>query len=161
MALAAQQAQQTVRLQHTYNASPEQVFAAWSKPNALGQWFGPQSHKCKVEKFDFTMGGQYRIRMIPTGEEDADCAGDTRQDSVCAGLFVEIIENQRIAMSFDWIENGAPLGDSLLTIELKAIGDKTELNLTHERLPDAQLHKAHASGWLGSLHCLEEYLASI
>lgn len=39
MALAAQQAQQaqqTVRLQHQYNATPEQVFAAWSNPEALG-----------------------------------------------------------------------------------------------------------------------------
>lgn len=57
MALAAQQAQETVRLQHQYNATIEQVFSAWSDPNALGQWFGPHSHNCKVEKYDFTVGG--------------------------------------------------------------------------------------------------------
>lgn len=157
MALAAQQAQETVRLQHLYEAIPEQVFDAWSDPEVLGKWFGPHSHNCKVEEFDFTEGGQYQIRMIPVGE-DADCAGDTTQDSVCAGQFVEIIPNERIVMTFDWIENGAPMGDTLLTIELRPVGTKTELSLTHERLPDKQLRDAHESGWQGSLECLEEYL---
>ncbi len=159
MALAAQQAMETVRLQHLYNATAKQVFTAWSKPEALGKWFGPHSHNCKIEKYDFTEGGQYRIRMIPTGQ-DADCEGDPEQDSVCAGQFVEIVPNERIAMTFDWIENGAPLGDSLLTIEFKAVGDKTELTLTHERLPDEQLRNAHEGGWQGSLECLEEYLST-
>jgi len=161
MALAAQQAQETVRLQHQYNATIEQVFSAWSDPNALGQWFGPHSHNCKVEKYDFTVGGTYQIRMMPTGQvEDPDCHGDTTEDSVCAGQFVEIIPDKKIVMTFNWIENGADMGDTLLSIELKPLGDKTELTLTHERLPDEQLRDAHAGGWLGSLECLEEYLAS-
>ncbi|WP_455199087.1 SRPBCC family protein [Kaarinaea lacus] len=158
MALAAQQAQETVRLQHLYDATPEQVFNAWADPEALGKWFGPHSHNCVVEKFEFKEGGNYQVRMIPTGQ-DADCEGDTTQDSVCAGQFVEIIPNQRIVMTFDWIENGAPLGDSLLTIELSADGGKTRLMLTHERLPDEQLRDAHESGWQGSLECLETYLS--
>lgn len=158
MALAAQQAQETVRLQHQYDATPQQVFDAWANPEALGKWFGPHSHRCRVEDFNFTEGGQYQIRMIPTGK-DADCEGDTSQDSVCAGQFVEIVPNQRIVMTFDWIENGAPLGDSLLTIEIQPVGKKTELRLTHERLPDEQLRDAHENGWQGSLECLEEYLS--
>ena len=159
MALAAQQAQETVRLQHTYDATPEQVFAAWANPEALGKWFGPHSHTCKVEVFEFREGGRYQVRMVPTGK-DADCEGDPTNDSVCAGQFVEIIPNQRIVMTFDWIENGAPLGDSLLTIELSEDGDKTRLSLVHERLPDEQLRDAHESGWQGSLECLEEYLSN-
>lgn len=159
MALAAQQAQETVRLQHLYDASPEQVFNAWADPQALGKWFGPHSHSCEVEKFEFSEGGQYQIRMIPISN-DADCEGDPTQDSVCAGQFVEIIPNERITMTFDWIENGAPLGDSLLTIELSPVGDKTSLSLTHERLPDEQIRDAHESGWQGSLECLEEFLSA-
>lgn len=158
MALAAQQAQETVRLQHMYDATPEQVFNAWANPEALGKWFGPHSHRCRVEKFDFTEGGKYQVRMIPVGE-DADCEGDPTQDSVCAGEFVEIVPNQRIVMTFDWIENGAPLGDSLLTIEIQPVGNQTELKLTHDRLPDEQIREAHESGWQGSLECLEEFLS--
>ena len=145
-------------MQHQYDATPEQVFNAWANPEALGKWFGPHSHKCKVEKYEFFEGGQHQIRMIPTGA-DADYEGDTMQDSVCAGQFVEIVPNQRIIMTFDWIENGTPMGDSLLTIELLPLGGKTRLTLTHERLPDEQVRDAHESGWQGSLECLEEYLS--
>ncbi|MDH5409232.1 MAG: SRPBCC domain-containing protein [Gammaproteobacteria bacterium] len=158
MALAAEQAQATVRLHHTYTASVEQVFAAWSNPEALGQWFGPHSHQCKVEKFEFKPGGQYQLRMIPIAE-DNDCEGDPTQDSVCAGQFVEIIENKAIIMSFDWIENGAPLSDSLLTIEFEPAREGTRLTLVHERLPDEQIRNAHEGGWQGTLECLDTFLS--
>lgn len=158
MALAAQPAQETLQLRQQYPASAEQVYQAWCNPQALGQWFGPPSHECKVEKYDFTVGGEYQIRMIPTGE-DADCEGDTTRDSVCAGQFVDIVPNRKIAMTFNWIENGTDMGDTLLTIELKPIGDKTELTLTHERLPDESVRNAHESGWQGSLDSLAAYLA--
>ena len=158
MSLAASPASETLQLKHTYSASPEQVFAAWSDPEALGQWFGPHSHHCKVEEYDFKPGGRYQIRMVPVGEE-SDCGGDSTQDSVCAGEFVEILSPSRIVMSFTWIENGGDIGDTLLTIEINAVGDGSELVLTHERLPDEEMRTAHQGGWEGSLECLEEYLS--
>jgi len=158
MSLAASTASETLQLKHMYSASPEQVFAAWSDPEALGHWFGPHSHRCKVEQYDFEPGGQYRIRMISTGE-DSDCGGDPTQDSVCAGEFIEILAPSRIVMSFTWVENGGDIGDTLLTIEINAAGNGSELILTHERLPDEEMRTAHRSGWEGSLECLEDYLA--
>jgi len=62
-------------------------------------------------------------------------------------------------MSFTWIENGGDIGDTLLAIEINAVGDGSELILTHERLPDDEMRTAHQSGWEGALECLEEYLA--
>lgn len=159
MSLAAQTASEVVQLSRHYNANIEQVFAAWSNPEALGQWFGPSSHTCKIEKFDFRTGGEYQIRMIPTGE-DSDCGGDSAQDSVCAGQFVEINEPNRIAMTFTWIENGGDIGNTLLTVELKNRGKGTDVVLIHEKLPNEAMRQAHASGWEGSLESLEHYLTS-
>lgn len=151
-------ASDTVELRHHFKASPEQVFAAWSQPEALNQWFGPHSHHCKVEKFEFNAGGKYRIRLIPTGEvEDPDCHGDTNQDSVCAGEFVEISEPERIVMTFNWVENGADMGETLLRIEMYPKNDGTDLILTHEKIPGEELREAHQGGWQGSLECLEDF----
>ena len=158
MVLAAQSASETVQLQHRYAATPAQVFAAWSNPRALGQWFGPPSHRCRVEEYDFQEGGGYRIRMIPVSD-DIDCGGDPAQDSVCAGEFVEIREAERIVMSFTWVENGGDIGETLLTIEFRAAGEGTELTLTHERLPDETMRDAHRGGWRGTLEGLASYLA--
>jgi uncharacterized protein YndB with AHSA1/START domain len=159
MASVAETAVSTVKLTHVYQASPHQVFNAWSDPEALGQWFGPHSHKCLIEKYDFRQNGEYQIRMVPVAE-DTDCAGDSSQDSVCAGTFVEIIPEERIVMTFGWIENGGDIKDTLLTIELNATHDGTELVLTHERLPNKEACDAHRGGWQGSLECLEEFLTA-
>ncbi len=159
MTLAAQTASEVVQLSRHYKANIDQVFAAWSDPEALGQWFGPSSHRCKIEKFDFRTGGEYQIRMIPTGK-DSDCGGDTSQDSVCAGQFVEIKAPNKLAMTFTWIENGGDIGNTLLTVELKSRGKGTDVILIHEKLPNEAMRQAHASGWEGSLESLERYLTS-
>ncbi|MEJ2181636.1 MAG: SRPBCC domain-containing protein [Gammaproteobacteria bacterium] len=159
MIATAQAATETLVLRHHYEANPDQVFQAWSDPKALGEWFGPHSHKCKVEKYDFCDNGDYQIRMIPVGE-DADCAGDTAEDSVCAGKFVQIVPGEKIVMTFNWIEYGADMGDTLLTIEMSAKGGGTDLVLTHERLPNEELYEAHKGGWEGTLECIETFLSA-
>ena len=156
---AATSTTETLQLKRHFNASPEQVFTAWSTPEALNQWFGPHSHNCKVEKFDFKIGGNYQIRLIPTGEvDDPDCHGDTAQDSVCAGEFVEISNPNRIVMTFNWIENGADMGETLLSIDILSANGGTDVVLTHEKIPSEELREAHQGGWQGSLECLDVFL---
>ena len=157
MALVAENASETIQLKHHYTADRDQVFAAWTDPKALGQWFGPHSHSCHIEKWDLREGGEYQIRMIPVGE-DSDCGGDSDKDSVCAGKFVQVQPPGKLVMTFTWIENGGDIGETLLTIELFEAGDGTDVVLTHERLPDEEMRKAHTGGWQGTLECLEEYL---
>ena len=160
MTLAAQTATDVVQVSRHYKATIERVFAAWSDPEALGQWFGPSSHTCKIEKYDFRTGGEYQIRMIPVGE-DSDCGGDSTQDSVCAGQFVEIKAPEKLTMTFTWIENGGDIGDTLLTVEFKSRGNGTDVLIIHEKLPNETMRQAHASGWEGSLESLEHYLTSM
>lgn len=160
MSIVAETATETVEVKHQYSATPQQVFAAWSNPEALGHWFGPHSHNCKVEKYDFRVDGEYQIRMIPVDKEaDSDCGGESSEDSVCAGSFVEIIPDKRIVMTFGWIENGGDIDGTLLTVELKEADGGTLLTLIHERLPNKPAADAHRGGWEGTLEGLEEYLS--
>lgn len=158
MTVAAQAATDVVILHHQYKAEIGKVFDAWSNPEALEQWFGPHSHNSKVETYEFKTGGQYQIRMVPTGK-DSDCTGEAEEDSVCAGSFVEIDSPNRIVMTFDWIEGGANMGETLLTAEFAEVDGGTEITLTHERIPTEELRQAHTGGWQGTLECLEEYLS--
>lgn len=160
MSTVAEPATATVSLKHQYDATPQQVFAAWSDPEVLGKWFGPHSHNCVIENYDFRTQGKYQIRMVPvSGDTDSDCGGESSEDSVCAGEFVEIIQNEKIVMTFAWIENGGDVSGTLLTIEFKSANGGTEVSLLHERLPNQQSADAHRGGWEGTLECLESYLA--
>lgn len=158
MTVAAQVATEVVILHHQYKVGIDRVFEAWSNPEALGQWFGPHSHNSIIEKYTFKTGGEYQIRMVPTGK-DSDCTGEAEEDSVCAGRFVEIDAPKRIVMSFDWIENGAEMGETLLSVDFAEVDGGTEVTLMHERIPTEDLRQAHTGGWQGTLECLEEYLS--
>lgn len=158
MDLAATNANEMVALTRHFAAAPATVFDAWADPGALEQWFGPPSHRCVVEQYEFRAGGRYRIRMVPTGE-DPDCSGDPSADSICAGEFLTVDRPRSLAMTFTWVENGADIGETVLTVELREAGSGTELTLTHERLLDAGIRDAHRGGWEGTLECLGQFLA--
>lgn len=158
MELASEVATEVVRLKQHYKHDLDTVFNAWMDAEILGKWFGPHSHNCNIEKWEPVVGGQFQIRMKPVAE-DHDCEGDSNGDSVCAGEFVEVEAGKTLAMTFNWIENGADIGDSLLTIEFSESNGGTDVTLSHERIPTKQLRKAHEGGWKGTLECLQEHLA--
>jgi uncharacterized protein YndB with AHSA1/START domain len=67
-------------------APRNRVFAAFSDPNQLAQWWGPAGFKNTINEFDFRVGGKWRIVMhAPNG---ADFANESD--------FVEIAAPERI-----------------------------------------------------------------
>ena len=62
----------------------------------------------------------------------------------------------------DCVETSAPskIGhETLITVELKAVGGETELTLTHEPLPDEAARDGHAN-WNAGFDKLAELLAA-
>ncbi|MFO1089053.1 MAG: SRPBCC domain-containing protein [Hyphomicrobiales bacterium] len=47
----------------TFNAPRARVWAAWTKPEALAQWFGPKGSSGTILAFDLRPGGAWRGRM--------------------------------------------------------------------------------------------------
>lgn len=56
-------------LSRVINARRELVFAAWSDPRHLPQWFGPAGFKIETKEMDVRVGGKWRFDMIsPDGK---------------------------------------------------------------------------------------------
>jgi len=56
-------------LSRVINARRELVFAAWSDPRHLPQWFGPAGFKVETKEMDIRVGGIWRFDMIaPDGK---------------------------------------------------------------------------------------------
>jgi uncharacterized protein YndB with AHSA1/START domain len=47
-----------------YAASRDRVFAAWTDPAAVGQWFGPEGYVCTVHEMDAREGGRWRFDFV-------------------------------------------------------------------------------------------------
>src|ERR1700737_488796 len=53
-----------LRLERLIPAPPEDVFDAWTEPQILAQWWGPEGFTTPSPQVDLRVGGSYRTVMI-------------------------------------------------------------------------------------------------
>lgn len=60
----------TVNIKREFNADRELVWAAWTSPEILDQWWAPKPYKSKTKVMEFKVGGRRFYAMVnPEGEE--------------------------------------------------------------------------------------------
>jgi uncharacterized protein YndB with AHSA1/START domain/predicted enzyme related to lactoylglutathione lyase len=130
----------SLTLKRQLRASPEKVFEAWTRPEALKAWFGPHEiAEVPVAEVDLKVGGRFRVVMRAADGEEHRVGGVYRQ-----------IEPPR-RLQFTWAWESTPERESLVTIRLKPKDGGTLLTLTHEQFFDETARDRHQSGWTGCL----------
>jgi uncharacterized protein YndB with AHSA1/START domain len=122
----------------------------------MSRWFFPGSGRAVVAA-DFRKGGKYQNEMILNGleHEGPGCGSVSESGSYMHnGEYLEIVPPERLV--FTW--NSHLVKDSRVTIELRDLGDSTELTLTHDLLETEDLRVKHNGGWEGCLTNLAKYL---
>jgi uncharacterized protein YndB with AHSA1/START domain len=137
----------TLVITRLFDASPERVFDAWLNREEWQAWIGPEGMQCEVPLLEPRVGGRYRITMhLPDGSV-----------MPVAGVFKTIDAPNELAFTWGW--EGDTSRDSLITLTLRAQGDKTELTLRQEGLGSISNRDGHGKGWNSALNKLEAYLA--
>ncbi len=137
----------SLTLTRRFDAAPARVFSAWTDPEKITRWFGPEKVKVLNAESDPRVGGRYRIvARGPDGEEH-----------VVGGVYREVVPDQKLV--FTWAWQSTPERESVVTVTLKPDGDGTLLTLTHEQFFDEPARDRHQSGWTGGLEKLGRYLA--
>ena len=142
MAPAPQTSPVTVRLQRTFQAPREKVFQAWTRPEDLKRWSAPGDLTTPIAEVDLRVGGRYRIDMR---------APDGTLHRV-TGTYREVDPPNRLVYTWLW-ETTPGATETLVTVEFHDRAGRTEVVLTHERLPDAEARARHEHGWNG---CFEK-----
>ena len=136
----------TLELHREFDASPQAVFDAWMTREAWAAWIGPEGMNCEVPTLEPKVGGRYEITMrLGNG-----------QVIPVSGVFKVIERPRRLVFSWGW--NGDPARQSLITLEFKARGARTELVLRQEGLGTAANRDDHGRGWSSALNKLQRYL---
>ena len=145
----ARKAEPALTLSRSFQASLERVYAAFSEEAQIVHWFGPQG--CTIENCDWRpeAGRRWRLTM-----RHADGGA-----SHVGGVFREVVPGERLVLSWTWENTAYARLETLVTIAFKALGDMTELTLTHAWLPDEEARDCHARGWNGSLDKLADLIA--
>jgi len=123
------------------------VFDAFVTPEGLTSWWSPDELPVISASADVRVGGRFRVRFKTADGIEHECRGE----------FLEIVEPERLIMSWQWTEGGEPeAGDSITRLELhlRAIDTGTELTLIHAGLPNELSVSSHTWGWEGALRML-------
>jgi uncharacterized protein YndB with AHSA1/START domain len=141
-------ARPSLTLTRRLRARPETVYAAWTEPEQLVQWFGPARVKPGTmhAELDVRVGGRYRIHF-------EDEAGEHFE---VGGIYREVVPNERLVFSWAW--NSTPERESLVSVAIKPEGAGTLLTFRHEQFFDETARDNHARGWNELFAKLESYL---
>ena len=138
----------TLKVARTIKATPEVVFAAWTRPEQMKHWSAPEGMDVAIAEVDLTEGGRFHIQMKNTegGEHNA------------RGVYREIERPSRLVYTWSWDEY-PEAGESLITVEFRAVDEGTEVTMVHSGLPTEELVKEHEGGWTSCLNRLEKIYA--
>jgi uncharacterized protein YndB with AHSA1/START domain len=142
-------AKPSLTLTRRLNAAPEKIFAAWTDPQKLVQWFGPalaEPGSVRAD-LDVRVGGHYRISFTGQGGEYFQVGG----------VYREVIANARLVFSWAW--HSTPERESLVTVALQPQGDGTLLTFHQEQFFDQAARDGHERGWTEFLGKLEAFFA--
>lgn len=148
-ASASQTEDRELVIMRLFDAPRSLVFKAWTEPEHMMRWIGPQGFEPQSVEMDARPGGTYRSRIrSPEGK-----------DSVMTGLYKEVVAPERLVFSFAWEdENGKPGHETMVSLTFAEAGGKTKLTFHQAMFETVESRNNHQSGWNSSFDRLEAYL---
>jgi uncharacterized protein YndB with AHSA1/START domain len=127
-----------LRLKRVFEATPDRVFRAFVEPEALRQWKAPGDAEVALVEVDLRVGGRYRIHMRGKGGTVYRLTGEYR----------EISPPARLSFTWQW-ETDPPEKETLVTVEFRDLGGRTEVLLVHSGFTNETEREGHGRGWEG------------
>jgi uncharacterized protein YndB with AHSA1/START domain len=129
------------------------VFEAMTRPEHVAEWYGPRGTHVSACEIDLRVGGAYRIVVRGGDGKDHEFSGEYR----------ELVPPERIVQTWRW--GGAPGAESVETLRLIDLGDRTlvETTVEHGSRDALEMHLKNGmeSGASETYARLEELLASM
>jgi uncharacterized protein YndB with AHSA1/START domain len=140
----------SLEIKRLIKAPPDRVYAAWTDPTQLKQWFGPEKVQTRDLIADARVGGKFRWDLINSEGEKMTCRGEYR----------ELQPDKKIVFTWQWEDDEDWENHiSIITVELYDRDGDTELRLIHEQLPNDESRDGHTRGWNSALDKLEKFFS--
>jgi len=142
-----------IHIERIFDAPRDKVFAAFTNPELIPEWWGPRGTTTIVDEMDVRPGGSWRF--VGRGADGSETA--------FRGTYREITAPERIVQTFEW--EGLPGHVSVETAVFEDLGDRTRVVATslfhtsEER--DGMLHSGMEGGMNETYDRLDEVLARL
>ena len=125
-------------------APRDRVFAAWTVPELLMQWWGPGPVTCPQAEVDLREGGGYRLANL---ELDGSITW-------ISGQFERVQPPEELI--YTWNVSILPDEATRVRVQFLTHGTGTEILLTHERFAAEPVRDMHLMGWNA---CIDKLVA--
>jgi uncharacterized protein YndB with AHSA1/START domain len=137
-----------LEIKRLIKAPRDRVYAAWTDPAQLRQWFGPENVQTHDLIADARVGGKFRWDLSNSEGEKMTVRGEYR----------ELQPGKKIVFTWQWEDDEDwENHTSVVTVELEDADGGTALRLIHEQLPNEQSRDGHTRGWNSALDKLEKF----
>jgi uncharacterized protein YndB with AHSA1/START domain len=140
---------QEVRITRTFEAPRERVFRAWTDPDEVAAWYGPEHFDTPRERIeiDLRVGGRYELTMVQRG---SGAEFPVRYE------IVELVEPELIVLRSDPMPEIGVHETTFTRVELEDLGGRTRMTLTDGPYPDSGPAEA---GWSAAFDKLAALVA--
>lgn len=139
----------TLEIERVLPAARSTVFRAFTDPDELARWWGPEGFTIPSLDFEPRPGERYRMKMQPP-EGDA---------FYLAGEFREVDPPDRLAFTFAWEDPDPDDLENLVELTFRDLGESTEVALVQRPFKTEARHELHRDGWSDSFDKLERLLS--
>lgn len=125
------------------DAPRARLYAAWTQPDLLKQWFAPLPYTTPIAELDVRPGGANKITM----------RGPDGVDMPNRGVYLEVVPNERLvftdAYTEAWAPSEKPFMTVILTFEEEAGKTRYTARVRHWTVEDREAHEKMGfhEGW--------------
>lgn len=124
-------AEREVVITRTFDAPARFLFEAYSKPEHIRRWFGPEGWPVTHCEMDFRVGGRYRFAMTgPDGQAGPPFGGE----------YLEIVPNEKIVYDDSFESPGAE--KMVVTVTFEEVAGQTTLTI-HTLFGSVAMKESH------------------
>lgn len=143
------EADRTLVVERVFKAPPDKVFNAWTDPEILVQWWGPEGLHTPEYSMDVREGGAWRTVMM----------NDKGEAHTASGVYKEIAPPKRLVMTWAWEQPDGDRGhETLIELSFEPAGQGTKLTLVQRLFVNVEARDNHRMGWTSTLNSLEQFI---
>jgi uncharacterized protein YndB with AHSA1/START domain len=147
---AMNQQGQEVLITRIFEASRERVFRAWTDPDEVADWYGPEHFDTPRERIriDLRVGGRYELTMIQR---------DNGSEFAIGYEIIEVVEPELIVLRSDPMPDVGIHEPTITRVGFHDHGNKTRMTLTDGPYPQGGAHAE--AGWIAAFDKLATHIA--
>ena len=134
-----------LRVERWFDATPEEVFDAYTDPAAQREWYQDQPGWIVQAACDLRVGGRWTVAFGPPGAEPY------RERNV----FKQVDRPRRLVYTSRVTMPDGSSFDTGMEVTFQERDGRTQMTIVHTGFPSAKLRDDHRGGWSGFLDRLE------